>query len=176
MSDGLETSYMPEARRRTLPMGPTLAALAGAALFFVGLFAVTDLWRAAETRGWPTAPGTIVESGTRLDVLTYNYTRRGRSATTATHFYVTYQYVVDGRQYTSGRIDAVTTGGADYPHEYMARYPRGADVRVHYDPTEPTEAVLETSWPIGTTIKAIIALTIAILLLRAAYRPTLTVA
>jgi len=110
--------------------------------------------------------------------MTFSFDSCGRSkqwsprsyARTATHCYVTYQYTVSGRQYLSGRIDAVTTGGADYPHHYMARYPRGAEVRVHSDPADPIMAVLETSWPIGTTLEAFLALAIAILLLHGAYR------
>jgi len=71
---------------------------------------------------------------------------------------------VNGQEYTSGRIDALTAGGADYPDHYLARYPTGTNVHVHVNPKNPSDAVLEATWPIGTTMKAIVSLLIAVLL------------
>jgi hypothetical protein len=163
--------FVSQRRQQRAAPGITIAALAGATALVVACFALADIVHAVRAMRWPTVPGTIVTSEIRGDFVEYGIgPRSGRVyAQTTSHFYTTYKYTVDGREYTSGRVDVLTDGGADRQHERLRRYPVGAAVQVHVSPSDPMEAALEVGWPVGVTIKAIVAALIAIVLLHWAY-------
>jgi hypothetical protein len=58
---------------------------------------------------------------------------------------VEYAYGVGGRDYHSTRLSfgAKTAGSQASAEAQAARYPEGSQVMVHYDPNNPSNAVLE---------------------------------
>gem|GEM_PF-1911918 len=58
-------------------------------------------------------------------------------------FTIRYRYRVEGNEYEGNQVTAghFRTEGAD--REWARRYPKGKSVRVYYNPTHPSEAVLE---------------------------------
>ncbi len=101
--------------------------------------------RLAESAGWPTAPGEVVES--RVEPVTVS----GMAGDIARwQPIITYTYEVDGQMYTN---DAVTfreghTFNAQAEAEAVtARYAPGQSVEVAYQPGDPQNAVLERRVP-----------------------------
>jgi hypothetical protein len=120
-------------------------------LFFVaaGLIAslvvISDL---AETRAamrWPTVAGTVLSSRaeSRREL---THTGGGTTATVWSPL-VEYSYRVGARSYHGARIafGPEVAAGRDLAEAVVARYPAGAAVTVHYDPTNPAHATLETN-------------------------------
>lgn len=101
---------------------------------FVPFFAV-PAWHALDSRSWPTAPATVLESGIEShssdDGTTYSID-------------VLYSYEVDGRTYHSRRYDFVTgsSSGYDGKRAIVDAIPAGTVTDCHYDPDEPWRAVL----------------------------------
>ncbi len=61
---------------------------------------------------------------------------------------VVYEYEVNGIKYISNRVrvqdaSGPTMGGALYANPLLKRYPKGANVTVHYNPQNPKESALE---------------------------------
>ena len=87
------------------------------------------------SEAWPTVAGTVMDS--RLVALG----EKNRSVGVE----VSYRYAVDGRDFDGTRIRFadITTGGRSDPATVQKRYPAGAEIRVHVDPQDATNAVLE---------------------------------
>lgn len=107
--------------------------LAGAA-FFVPFFLVPG-WQALESRSWPTAPATVLDSRVAShasdDGTTYSVE-------------VLFRYQVDGRTYHSDRYDFVTGSSSGYEgkRKVVDAIPPGTETECFYDPDEPWRAVL----------------------------------
>ena len=90
--------------------------------------------RADASKKWPTASGTVTSSA--LEQVA-DHKRRYRAA-------VQYAYRAGGRDYQGGRV---FWGGNEGRKKHMTSvvetYPKGAKVRVYYDPGNPTDAVLD---------------------------------
>jgi hypothetical protein len=104
-----------------------LAAI-GAALV---LYGATDLYQGASSLQWPTADGRIL----------FSQARTGNHSETL----LWYEYYVSNRRYLAGKY---RTGGNSTPFQDVAkaaaaRYPAGREVKVHYNPRSPGEALLE---------------------------------
>lgn len=121
-------------------------------LIFGSLFVVVGagiLWvdhasraQSSAARSWPTTTGTVTRSEVNRGV---NISDRNVSYTPI----VSYSYTVNGRSYTGDQIDA-TRGGLrtrirETAEERVRPYPAGAAVAVHYDPSGPGNAMLETN-------------------------------
>ncbi len=120
-------------------------AIAALAMAAAGLFLLFDYRarrRAERARRWPVAPGTVADSRTA---------RRwglGNGIWMAGLWYVpdvSYRYEVAGEKYSSRRVFLSDTGFSKLRNarEVIARYPRGANVEVRYDPANPKRACLE---------------------------------
>ena len=100
--------------------------------------------QAAEASGWPVTGGHVVAS-----TVEHYRTRVGgaRSGTLATFYepVIEYSYRVDGREYHSTQISfgGKLAGSEELARAKAARYPSGTDVSVHYDPKNPSNAVLD---------------------------------
>ncbi len=137
-------------------------ALAVAA--FVALIAL-GAWRRARTmRAWPTAPGVVVES--HVEQAATRRTTRGR--TSSTPFYiprVIYRFTVEGVDIQGdqhGRMVSSTTPAV--AERVVAATPVGTRVVVHYDPREPTTAIVgpTAGWlPLGLACFAALLLAVA---------------
>ncbi len=112
----------------------------------VALLMVLMAWAAARRaramRAWPTADGVVVQS--RVEKMTTRRTRRSR--TTTTPFYVPrviYRFRaegvdIDGDQF--GRMVSSTASGV--AERFATSFPVGMRLVVHFDPNEPTTAVV----------------------------------
>ena len=117
-----------------LTLGTGIAGLL-ALLLFVG-----SVVRVKETVGWPSVRGRIEESGTESF-------RKRVEHSTVTYYApaVEFSYVVNGHAYRSRQIELGVTraGSLENAQQIAARYPKGRDVEVHYDPANPGNAALE---------------------------------
>jgi hypothetical protein len=124
-----------------------------------GLWILFIFWdsrrQTAQAARWPTVTGRIVSSGVE------SYTTRvgGRGGNRATYFeaVVEYSYKVKDREYHSTKVafGANVAGGQGPAEERAARYRPQSDVAVHYDPTNPSNAVLETKVAVGWLMLAL---------------------
>ena len=93
-------------------------------------------------RGWPTAEGIV-----RVSEIVPGPMREG---SLKFRYHIVYDYTVQGRSFQSERISfSRGSGGADRsPQQLAAAYLPGSRVTVHYHPSKPGLAVLETglSW------------------------------
>ena len=102
--------------------------LVGGALCVWGAW---DLHRGIRSAGWPTADGSIV----------FSRAHTGGPAETL----LWYEYYVDGRRYLASNYRNVgnATPFAAVAEEAANRYPVGRAVKVHYQPGDPANAMLE---------------------------------
>jgi hypothetical protein len=131
------------------PYFPAKAVLPGVAFFLLGgVMVLAILWvsrrQAAEASGWPQIAGHVVSSTVEHYRQRVGDARTGSLAT----FYeavVEYAYSVNGREYHSTRLNfgAKVAGSQQLAEAQAARYSEGSQVMVHYDPKNPTNAVVE---------------------------------
>ena len=93
--------------------------------------------RAADSEKWPVVPGVVLESA----VAAVREDGRQRFRPT-----VRYSYEVDGQRYECNRIQWAAEGFRKYTRarRLLDRYRSGSAVKVHYDPSRPGFAVLQT--------------------------------
>jgi len=98
--------------------------------------------KAEESTRWPTAQGKVVSSTVREHTDYDDETHHVR------HSYepvVAYEYAVAGTPLSGHKLSfGATSFDRQTAHQVVNRYPSGASVSVHYNPTKPGEAVLET--------------------------------
>jgi Protein of unknown function (DUF3592) len=97
--------------------------------------------RANASKRWPVSSGTVIASALEKSP---DGRWRYRAA-------VQYRYRVGGKEYQSDRI---FWGGNEGRQRHMASviaaYPEGCKVSVHYDPQNPSEAVIDPAQNIGS--------------------------
>lgn len=143
----------------TLGIAFVLAAH-GAVRFYL---ASTTRSKEKAAASWPQVMGTVHFSfvGTQ-HVATGS---SSRSSTETRHApRVSYTYDVDGKEFKSTRIGFgnYSRRSADAGRKVAERYPKGADVSVHYNPAKPSEAVLELSSSNTNSTYALSLLTLAV--------------
>jgi len=133
----------------TASTGLLIAFCLGGVFFLLGvglvIFGIVQRKKAKTTETWPTANGTIVSS--RLDQNTRTERRDGHTYTSTSYApIVEYTYEIGGKPYQGNRIFPGATMSYDLgtAQGIVNRYQPGAAVTVHYDPADPTQAVLET--------------------------------
>ena len=108
------------------------------------LYAVFDGLRSRRSAGWPSTSGRVVESEFRLfrEQRSGPHDHRERPPNALAH--MRYEYHVAGRRYIGHRIRWTDVRlGESAASEWIAAYPVGRAVTVHYDPAAPQKAVLE---------------------------------
>lgn len=110
----------------------TVLLLAGIAL---DIYGGMDLALAFSSKGWPTADGTILNSEVE--------TMRARRAANYTAK-ISYSYTVGGQLLSSSQVSFgnEATGDRGDMQALVNRFARGSAVKVHYDPSKPTDACL----------------------------------
>ena len=100
--------------------------------------------QAVRSSSWPTVEGMVTES-----TVVQSTGRRNRKTNIPT---ITYRYSVDGIEHVGTRLffgsqypESWTTGAkwTTSTKEYIARYPLGTLLRVHYDPEDAATSVIE---------------------------------
>jgi uncharacterized membrane protein len=129
-----------------LPEGAFLPGMGFFALAGIMLLALLRAARrqAAAASRWPVATGRIVTS----TVEHYRTRVGGARSGTLTTFYepvVEYSYRVDGREYHSTQLSfgGRVAGSEELAQAKASHYPPGTEVVVHYDPENPSNAVLD---------------------------------
>lgn len=126
-----------------------IAVFIGVAGLFILGFGLWRLARGARTRGWHTVPGTVLTSNTiARRVQRLRSEDESEEAPEMQTLYlpeVKYSYCVAGREYTGDhvRLFELQISNQEAARSVAARYPQGASVTVHYNPADPSQAVLE---------------------------------
>lgn len=60
---------------------------------------------------------------------------------------MSYMYRVSDREYRGNRLSAALPSARDATRQAFVKYSAGNTVTVHYDPADPSKAVLETTVP-----------------------------
>jgi Protein of unknown function (DUF3592) len=115
------------------------------------MFLLSNRRDAMKAARWPTAAGTVLSSKS----VSRRVFAPGRGNVTMEVWspLVEFSFRVGGRDYHGARIafGAAVSGGRDLAEATIARYPTGSAVTVHYDPANPSFAVLEPrvafAWP-----------------------------
>jgi len=137
----LVKAHLPEDANAPLIVLTSAMGAVVLAFFFAGRLI------AKEAVGWPVTGGTVVISSTE----SVHQTEQGREVISYAPV-VEFTYQVHGREYRSRQITlgARLTGTRSFAEQIAARYPQGSSVEVHYDPANPSNAVLQvtssTSW------------------------------
>jgi hypothetical protein len=108
--------------------------LIGIVVFNLGC-AFVDLRMASECKNWPSSTGQITRSGD------YSGQRGG-----GYHVYVGYKYLVDGNEFESEKIFVGKNeiGMFDSPSTLVSGLKKGKQVKVFYNPNDPSYAILRT--------------------------------
>lgn len=144
-------------------------ALAGLLLLvalWLGGHALADRLRAGAMARWPVARGKVALTG--LD----SERRIHRHAARLVHLpTIAYRYSAGGADHIGSRIsnvEPVFEQEAEAEH-FLARFPAGAAVDVHYNPAAPNEALLDPRAPdlrprLGAAIAALVAALLLVVL------------
>lgn len=126
--------------------GPIAGLIFGSLMLVGGYFLADRIGKpmraqAAASVAWPTAEGQITVSRVERT----NEAGKGKANYTAV---ITYQYSLDGQTFEGDRVwfgddYSVSNEFASAFRAAVHRYPVGQAVKVHYDPAEPGESVLE---------------------------------
>ena len=113
---------------------PLIFLLAGGGILFAGLKQVVH---ADASSGWPSVAGEV-----RAASVEYETDSDGAGTYRAE---VLYAYEIEGVQQLANRVAFGDFGSSDpgRAQRIVNRYPEGSAVTVHYDPDEPSRAVLE---------------------------------
>ncbi len=125
----------------------------GAGVILLGLACIIVIIRIKRggqgIQNWPKVPGKVVEA------FVYTHERKTTDVTTVTHTpVIKFSYSVDGTTYTSTKLDAAPSETHSYldrakADTWVAAYPVGRAVAVHYNSQNPKQAVLMTQKPIA---------------------------
>ncbi len=114
-----------------------------------GYFAYCAVVEAKQSLDWPKATGTITRSEVDVTVTKDRDHDRDRNRhheeTRSYSAAIEYEFTVDGTVYTGTRIMVISDqfGSKDWAKATAARFPRGGNVAVSYDPADPNRCVLE---------------------------------
>ena len=113
-------------------------ALPAVSVVIGGVYAFKSLNFVREARmraQWPTVPGWVVRAQVKR--------LAADDEAQFSDLQVLYTYRVNDREYRGTRLYAGETGHARVAEETVSKYRTGADVAVHYNPTDPAVAILE---------------------------------
>lgn len=122
-------------------------------LFLIGLATMSTVtahtaYLSKCSESWPKAEGVIKESEIQIVE---------KAGSTQFKAHVLYEFTVDGKKYTSTKINYDLMSSSERPavEELVNRYPKGQQVSVYYQPDAPSESVLEpglVQWLIPVSI------------------------
>ncbi|WP_162459019.1 DUF3137 domain-containing protein [Desulfosarcina ovata] len=124
-------------------MSPSVEKMVGGVLFpaigiVIAVFSYSAYQTSLASKSWPTVSGSIIQSEIKKRTSTSGE-GTNKKKTVKEYPNVTYQYLIDGKTYKSGKLSFSSTGNAK---QVVARYPVGKRVPVYYNPEKPKQAVL----------------------------------
>ena len=141
----------PPGRGCLMGFGGIFAAAGVAMLFFV---AIRPVYRAHLAAAWPTVPGRVTVS--RLAE------SQDSDRDTTYRIDVHYTYTVNGQVLESNQYDGTGTrmwsSGRDDKMVIVKAHRVGSAVVVHYNPADPTDAMLSTQTPSGTLFSVVLSM------------------
>jgi hypothetical protein len=117
-----------------------LVTLIGGIIFIT--LAILQYMKAKKAeKTWLTVPGVVLNSDIKVHL-----SRSSKGQTTKNYEpQVSYQYQVQDQTFNGDRLGFGSGSyGKSKANKKIAIYPQGAQVTVHYDPADPSKAVLET--------------------------------
>jgi uncharacterized protein DUF3592 len=126
-------------------------------------FNTVDVLHVARTTRWPVTAGVITAAVIRSDTVGVTITRTRLAPVVEDRLHLSYNYVVAVHTYTSTRLSVLPATTRDATFRALDAYRVGRKVAVHYDPTMPSFAVLDTSIPGGRIFQLVVGLAVAIL-------------
>ena len=115
----------------------------------LSLWGLSVLSNAKASTAWPTVQGTVTSSEVNRESKTRRTNGRSRRSTTYSAE-VSYTYQVEGAEYSANRVSfgEYSSSNASHAQSIVSRFPAGKEVPVHYNPEDPSTAVLEAgvSW------------------------------
>ena len=118
-----------------------LLVIAGVGLLITagGGYFVSRSWQA---RAWPTVEGQVTKSEVKRESAIGDTDEEVQYRAV-----VKYSFKVDGRSYAGERIafGLGTSNRSSDAKKIVNRYPAGRAIEIHYNPTDPSDAVLETN-------------------------------
>jgi hypothetical protein len=128
--------------------------LVGFACAVAGMLSIVTFLKWLEVKRvsrWLPAPGKIVSS--RVEAREVKSSGTGSESSDATEIRnfpaITYQYKVAGKAFQSSHYSVQENLGNFEVKETLARFPKGAEVTVFYNPSDPAQAVIERTMPDG---------------------------
>ncbi len=118
---------------------------------FAGLLTIATVYKYFEVRiasNWPAVRGRVLSSRV-VQRRTGGVGPDEKDLELRNFAEVTYEYVVQGRKQSAARVSIGEDLGNFQVEETLAKYPKGANVTVYYNPTKHNEAVLERDIPEG---------------------------
>lgn len=116
-----------------------------ALILFAAVYKYMEVWQASR---WPKAQGRVVVSTSEARAVK-SMDARSDDTERRTFAKIVYEFTVAGRKYRGDRVSIGEDLGNFQVAETIARYPRGKEVPVYYNPVKPTQAVLERDMPPG---------------------------
>jgi Protein of unknown function (DUF3592) len=103
-------------------------------------YAIRTAAKARQSPSWPSIEGEIAHSAVQQET---NTTATGYSTTYKAD--ISYRYKVNGTNYSSTKVSHVTlsTSATSRAQGIVQKYPDKSRVQVYYNPSDPSEAVLE---------------------------------
>lgn len=128
--------------------------LVGFACAVSGMLSVITFlkWREVQALSrWLPTPGKIISS--RVEAREVRSSGAGSDSTDTTEMRnfpaITFEYKVGGKKFQSSRYSVKENLGNFEVRETLAQFPRGAEVTVFYNPSDPSKAVIERTMPDG---------------------------
>jgi hypothetical protein len=128
--------------------------LVGFACAVAGMLSIVTFLKWREVKAvsrWLPTPGKIVSS--RVEAREVRSSGAGSDSSDSTEIRnfpaITFDYKVGGKTFRGSRYSVQENLGNFEVAETLARFPRGADVTVFYDPSDPNKAVIERTMPDG---------------------------
>lgn len=130
--------------------------LIGLAIIYFG---ITGVLSGNASKNWPTTPGTMIVSN-----FTSTYScDNNNGCQTYYNLVLEYSYSVSGKSYMGNMLSLSSSSSTSYNYVYgiINQYPPGANVTVYYNPSNPSQAVLQTGTGSGTYILLVLGLIFA---------------
>ena len=113
-------------------------------LTVINIVLIRSARKASASNRWPSTNGRILMS----DVSSHRSLNSSGTHTTIYEPKIQYEYTADGQRYQSDQLSYSMVGGTSvesWAENIVDKYPQGSSVQVYYNPSKPSEAVIEHS-------------------------------